>query len=56
MKTATIRRTKMNSAPVVPYPNAATRQEMLHKLLDLVLVCAMGAGTAACLLLFLVLA
>ena len=56
MKYATIKRSKMNTIPVVPYPNAATRQEMLHKILDLVLVCAMGAGTAACLLFFLVLA
>ena len=56
MKSATIRRNKINTAPVIPYPNAATRQEMLHKFLDLALVCAMGAGTAACLLFFLVLA
>ena len=56
MKYATIKRSKMSAVPVVPYPNAATRREMLHKVLDLVLVCAMGAGTAACLLFFLVLA
>ena len=56
MKTETYRRTKMNSVPAIPYPNAATRQELFHKYLDLVLVCAMGAGAAACLLLFLAIA
>ena len=56
MKTETYRRIRMNSAPVIPYPNAATRRELFHKYLDLVLVCAMGAGAAACLLLFLILA
>ena len=56
MKTATMKRTRMNTAPVFPYPNAATRQEMLHKLLDLILVGAIGAGCAACLLMLLAMA
>ena len=56
MKTATMKRTRMNMAPVVPYPNAATRQEMLHKFLDLILMGAIGGGLAACLLFFLALA
>ena len=56
MKTAAMKRTRMNTAPVFPYPNAATRQEMLHKFLDLILVGAIGAGCAACLLLFLAMA
>lgn len=56
MKTAAMKRTKMNSVPVIPYPNAATKQELLHKYLDLALVCTIGAGSAACLLFFLILA
>ena len=56
MKTATMKRTQINRTPVIPYPNAATRQELLHKFLDLVLVCAIGAGLAATLLFILALA
>jgi hypothetical protein len=56
MKTATMKRTKTPPAPVIPFPNAATRRELLHKYLDLALVFAIGAGSAACLLLFLALA
>ena len=56
MKTATMKRSKMNMAPVISHPNAATRQEMLHKFLDLALVSAIGAGSAACLLFFLAIA
>lgn len=37
------------------YPNAATRQEIVHKLLDTLLVGAIGAGAAASLLFILVL-
>ncbi len=33
------------------YPNAATRKEILHKVLDLLLVAASGMGIAAMLLL-----
>lgn len=50
MKTATIRQNKMHKMPVIPYPNSATKQEMIHKFLDVVLVGAIGAGLAACLL------
>lgn len=55
MKTATIRKTSANALPNLPYPNAASRQELLHKVLDLLLVGAMGAGAAAVLLLLMVL-
>lgn len=41
--------------PFVPYPNAMTRKEMAHKILDLLLVAAIGAGCAASLLFLLVL-
>ena len=50
MKTAVVKRTDFNNMPVIPYPNAATREEMLHKILDLLLVAAIGAGLAACLI------
>lgn len=50
MKTAVVKRTNFNNMPVIPYPNAATREEMLHKILDLLLVAAIGAGLAACLI------
>ena len=56
MKTATIKRAQNNRMPVIPYPNAATKQELLHKFLDMILVGAIGAGLAACLLFFLALA
>lgn len=48
MKTAVVKRT--NNMPVIPYPNAATKQEMLHKILDMLLVAAIGAGLAASLI------
>lgn len=35
----------------IPYPNAATRREVLHKLVDLALIAASGMGIAAMLLL-----
>ena len=56
MKTATAKQTNIHTMPVIPYPNAATKQELLHKSLDLILVGAIGAGLAACLLFFLALA
>lgn len=55
MKTATIRRTDVNTLPRIPYPNAATKKELFHKFLDLLVIGAMGAGAAAMLLLVLVL-
>ena len=38
----------------VPYPNAATRRQIFHKLLDTSLVAASGMGIAATLLLMMV--
>jgi hypothetical protein len=34
----------------LPYPNAATRRELIHKFLDLLLMGALGVGAAAILL------
>lgn len=50
MKTTTIRK------QALPYPNAATRRQVAHKILDLLLMAAIGAGAAAMLLLLLALA
>ena len=52
MKTAVC---KTLNRPAFPCPNAATRQEVLHKILDTLLVAVSGMGIAAILLLFLVL-
>ena len=51
MKTAVCK----SNIRTIPYPNAATRQEILHRLLDTALVAASGMGIAAMVLLFLVL-
>ena len=52
MKTAVC---KSTYRPAFPYPNAATRQEILHKVLDTVLVAVSGMGSAATVLLCMVL-
>ena len=52
MKTAVC---KSNLYSTVPYPNAATRREVLHKTLDTLLVAASGMGLGAIVLLFMVL-
>jgi len=52
MKTAVC---KTNCRLTVPYPNAATRKEMFHKMLDTLLVAASGMGIGAILLLLMVL-
>jgi len=49
MKTAVLN--KMDY-PLAPYPNAATRREILHKVVDHLLLIASCAGIAAALLLF----
>lgn len=52
MKTAIC---KTNYRNPIPYPNAATRQALFHKLLDAALVTASGMGIAAILLLLMTL-
>ena len=49
MKTA-VCKTNNRFAARPAYPNAATRAEILHKVLDLLLVAASGMGIAAMLL------
>ena len=53
MKTAVIN--KMDY-PLAPYPNAATRREILHKLVDHLLIIASSAGIAAAILLLIAMA
>lgn len=52
MKTAVC---KPNYRNAIPYPNAATRQELLHKALDALVVAVSGMGIAAIVLLCMVL-
>lgn len=35
---------------IIPYPNATSRREVVHKVLDLLIMAASGAGLAASLL------
>ena len=51
MKTAICKSTYRPTANL-PYPNAATRREVFHKLLDTALLAASGMGIAAMLLLY----
>lgn len=53
MKTAVIN--KMDY-PAAPYPNAATRREIIHKILDHLLIIASCAGVSAVILLLFTLA
>ena len=53
MKTAAIN--KMDY-PFAPYPNAATRREILHKVLDHLLIIASCAGISSVILLLVTLA
>lgn len=56
MKAATINRRMPVKCEALPYPNAATRRELMNKFVDLLLVCAMGIGFAAIVLFLPVLA
>lgn len=42
--------------PLAPYPNAATRRELLHKVVDHLLIIASCAGIAAVILLLVAMA
>ena len=56
MKTATVYRSDYTKRPSLPYPNAATRREMLNKLIDYLLIGAMGVAAVTVVLFFLTLA
>ena len=47
MKTITTTQVTFANRPHVPYPNAATNREIFQKVLDMLLVAAMGVGAAA---------
>jgi len=55
MKTAAIYHQASIRPEHIPFPNAASRRYMLHRLLDGLLMAASGAGIGAALLLMLVL-
>ena len=54
MKTTNIQHRKANTRPVIPYPNAATKKEILHNALDMLLSAACGAALAAIVLFLMV--
>ncbi len=53
MKTAVLNKKEF---PLAPYPNAATRREVMHKIVDSLLIIASSAGVAAAILLLAALA
>lgn len=55
MKTTVIYRNEVRSMPQLPYPNAATRRELIRKALDILTMAAIGVGAAAILLFLIVL-
>ncbi len=54
MLTTNIRKTNYWSEPYIPLPNAATRRQVLHKILDTALIIASCAGIVAIMLFFVV--
>ena len=56
MKTATIKRNLQTTTPFLPYPNAATRQELLNKYIDKMLIAASCLGVTAMITFFISLA
>ena len=54
MKTATVHLDFM-ARPVVPFPNAVSRRQALHKVLDGLLITASGIGVATMLMVLLTL-
>ena len=56
MKSVTVSRCDYAQLPNLPYPNAATRRELIHKILDTLLMGAIGISCAAILLFIMALA
>lgn len=54
MKAAILKRRFNRFVNYAPYPNAITPRQMFHKVLDILLVTASGAGIAAIVMLWLV--
>lgn len=47
MKTATICTTRHTNRPNLPYPNAATRRQIVDRFVELLLMAGLGIGAAA---------
>lgn len=56
MKTAVAHRADFAKKPNLPYPNAATRRQIINRFVDLLLTAALGIGAAAIFLFILALA
>lgn len=56
MKTITVHRTDLASRPNLPYPNAATKRQIIDRFVELLLMGALGVGAAAIVLFILALA
>ena len=56
MKSVTVYRSDLTKRPNLPYPNAATRQKMFEKLIDQLLIVAMGIAAVTVVLFLLLLA
>ena len=56
MKTTAMHHRKVNTRSNIPYPNAATKKELMHKMLDMLLSAAYGAAFATIILFFLAVA
>lgn len=56
MKTVSAHRSDYANRPNLPYPNAATRRQIIDRFLELLLMAALGIGSAAVILFILALA
>lgn len=56
MKSITAYRTDLANRPNLPYPNAATKRQILDRFVELLLMGALGVGFAAIVLFILALA
>lgn len=56
MKTITYNTADLANRPHIPYPNAATRRQVLDRFVELLLMAGLGVGAAAILLFILALA
>lgn len=56
MKTATIHRSRYTARPNLPFPNAATRRQVIDRIVDLTLTFMLGASAAAIVLFILAVA
>lgn len=56
MKTITAHRNDLANRPNLPYPNAATKRQIIDRFVELLLMGALGIGAAAIVLFILALA